>query len=214
MSFDVGTIGVIVVLVVILAFLYFRKRNDEKGKEEIKVFMSGLYLDFEAIIIDYIDKMDIFNMENLALAEKLIIDSLLGVLWNKALKALEEYVTDPMTKIIMKKMLTREKIAEFAKEIFESIRVQAIYTNKYNDAIVAANKEAIILEAEMTKKNQEIEDNIPVDFREVENIDPNSIINMNGEIVKEDLNPPVDEESEFINTEDSSMEIIDFETEQ
>lgn len=214
MSFDVGTIGVIIVLVAILAFLYFRKRNDEKGKEEIKVFMSGLYLDFEAIIVDYIDKMDVFNMENLALAEKLIIDSLLGVLWSKALKALEEYVTDPMTKVVMKKMLTREKIAEFAKEIFESIRVQAIYTSKYNDAIVAANKEAIILEAEMTKKNQEIEDNIPVDFREVENIDPNSIINMNGEIVKEDLNPPVDEESEFINTEDSSMEIIDFETEQ
>lgn len=214
MSFDVGTIGVIVVLVAIVAFLYFRKRNDEKGKEEIKVFMNGLYLDFETIIIDYIDKMDVFNMENLALAERLIIDSLLGVLWNKAVKALEEYVTDPMTKVIMKKMLTREKIAEFAKEIFESIRVQTIYTNKYNDAIVAANKEAIILEAEMAKKNQEIEDDIPVDFREVENIDPNSIINMNGEIVKEDLNPPVDEESEFINREDSSMEIIDIDTEQ
>jgi len=214
MSFDVGTIGVIVVLVAIVAFLYFRKRNDEKGKEEIKVFMNGLYLDFETIIIDYIDKMDVFNMENLALAERLIIDSLLGVLWNKAVKALEEYVTDPMTKVIMKKMLTREKIAEFAKEIFESIRVQTIYTNKYNDAIVAANKEAIILEAEMAKKNQEIEDDIPVDFREVENIDPNSIINMNGEIVKEDLNPPVDEESEFINREDSSMEIINIDTEQ
>lgn len=212
MSFDVGTIGVIIVLLGILLFLYIRKRNDEKGKEEIKVFMSGLYLDFEAIIVDYIDRMDVFNMENLALAERLIIDSLLGVLWNKAITALEQYVTDPMTKVVMKKMLTREKIAEFAKEIFESIRVQAIYTSKYNDAIVAANKEAIILEAEMTKKNKEIEDNVPVDFREVEDIDPNYIINMNGEIVKEELNPPVDEESEFVDKEDSSVEIIGLDT--
>lgn len=209
MNFDIGTIGVIVVLAGILLFLYLRKRNDEKGKEEIKVFMGGLYSDFELIIVDYIDKMDVFNMENLALAERLIIDSLLGVLWNKAVKALEEYVTDPMTKVIMKKMLTREKIAEFAKEIFESITVQAVYTSKYNDAIVAANKEAVILEAEMTKKNQEIEDNVPIDFREVEDIDPNSIINMNGEIVKEELNPPVDEESEFVNTEDSSVEVLE-----
>ena len=209
MTFDIGTIGVIVVLIGILLFLYLRKRNDEKGKEEIKLFMNGLYSDFELVIVDYIEKMDVFNMENLALAEKLIIDSLLGVLWNKAIKALEEYVTDPMTKIVMKKMLTREKIAEFAKEIFESIKVQAVYTSKYNDAIVAANKEAIILEAEMTKRNKEIEDNVPIDFRDVPDIDPNSIINMNGEIVEEKLNPPVEEESEFVNTEDSSMEILD-----
>jgi len=65
------------------------------------------------------------------------------------------------------------------------------------------------LEAEMTKRNKEIEDNVPIDFRDVPDIDPNSIINMNGEIVEEKLNPPVEEESEFVNTEDSSMEILD-----
>ena len=62
MNFNVGSIGVIVVLIGILAFLYFRKRSDEKGKEEIKLFLESLQNEFEDIIINYIEDIDISSL--------------------------------------------------------------------------------------------------------------------------------------------------------
>ena len=211
MNFNVGTIGVVVVAVLILLFLYIRKRNDEKGQEEVKVFLNTLYSDFENIIINYIDKIDIFNLENLALAEQEIVNALIGILWNKAVKALEEYVTDALNKALIKKFLTRENVEQFIKEIFDkSTKVQTVYTSRYNDAILAANKEAILLEAKVAQQNEDIDKNIlNEDDQEVEYIDPNSIINAGGEVVEQEINPPHDEELEEVDLKDNSVEIIE-----
>lgn len=209
MNFSVGSIGVIVVLVGILAFLYFRKRSDEKGKQEIKEFLEALQSEFEDIIIDYIDKFDINNLDNLALAEEEIINELVGILWDKAIEELEYMVEDRATKVMIKKFLTREYVREFTEKIFKEVKVQKVYTSKYNDAIVAANKEAILLEAGVTDFNKEIETNEPVDFRDVEEIDPNSIINGNGEVVEQELNPQHEEEVEDVNPEEDAVEVLE-----
>lgn len=211
MNFNVGTIGVVVVAVLILLFLYIRKRNDEKGQEEVKVFLNTLYSDFENIIINYIDKIDIFNLENLALAEQEIVNALIGILWNKAVKALEEYVTDALNKALIKKFLTRENVEQFIKEIFDkSTKVQTVYTSRYNDAILAANKEAILLEAKVAQQNEDIDKNVlNEDDKEVEYIDPSSIINAGGEVVEQEINPPHDEELEEVDLKDNSVEIIE-----
>ena len=209
MNFSVGSIGVIVVLIGILAFLYFRKRSDERGKEEIKEFLDALQEDFEDVIIDYIEKFDINNLDNLALAEEEIINELVGILWDKAVSELETMVMDRTTKVLIKKFLTRDYIREFTEKIFKEVKVQKVYTSKYNDAIVAANREAILLEAGVTDFNKEIETNEPIDFRDVEEIDPNSIINGNGEIVEQELNPQHEEEVEDVNPEEDAVEVLE-----
>ncbi len=209
MNFSVCSIGVIFVLVGILAFLYFRKRSDEKGKEEIKDFLDSLQAEFEEIIIDYIDKFDINNLDNLALEEEEIINELVGILWDKAVNELEIMVTDRATKVLIKKFLTREYVREFTEKIFKEVKVQKVYTSKYNDAIVAANKEAILLEAGVTDFNKEIDNNEPVDFRDVDEIDPNSIINANGEVVEQEINPQHEDEIEDVDPEQDAVEVLD-----
>lgn len=209
MNFSVGSIGVIVVLIGILAFLYFRKRSDERGKEEIKEFLDALQEDFEDVIIDYIEKFDINNLDNLALAEEEIINELVGILWDRAVSELETMVMDRATKVMIKKFLTREYVREFTEKIFKEVKVQKVYTSKYNDAIVAANKDAILLEAGVTDFNKEIDDNKPVDFRKVDDIDPNSIINANGEVVEQEINPQHEDEIEDVNPEQDAVEVLD-----
>lgn len=209
MNFSVGSIGVIVVLVGILAFLYFRKRSDERGQEEIKEFLESLQVEFEDIIIDYIEKFDINNLDNLALAEEEIINELVGILWDKAVNELEVMVTDRATKVLIKKFLTRDYIREFTEKIFREVKVQKVYTSKYNDAIVEANREAILLEAGVTDFNKEIETNEPVDFRDVGEIDPNSIINANGEVVEQEINPQHEDEIEDVDPEQDAVEVLD-----
>lgn len=209
MNFSVGSIGVIVVLIGILAFLYFRKRSDERGKEEIKEFLDALQEDFEDVIIDYIEKFDINNLDNLALAEEEIINELVGILWDRAVSELETMVMDRATKVMIKKFLTREYVREFTEKIFKEVKVQKVYTSKYNDAIVAANKDAILLEAGVTDFNKEIDDNKPVDFRKVDDIDPNSIINANGEVVEQEINPQHEDEIEDVDPEQDAVEVLD-----
>ena len=209
MNFSVGSIGVIVVLIGILAFLYFRKLSDERGKEEIKEFLDALQEDFEDVIIDYIEKLDINNLDNLALAEEEIINELVGILWDRAVSELETMVMDRATKVLIKKFLTRDYIREFTEKIFKEVKVQKVYTSKYNDAIVEANREAILLEAGVTDFNKEIETNEPIDFRDVEEIDPNSIINGNGEVVEQELNPQHEEEVEDVNPEEDAVEVLE-----
>ena len=209
MTFNVGTVGVIVVLVGILAYLYFKKRSDEKGQEEIKQFIDSLQTEFEDIVIDYIDKLDISNLDNLAIAEQEIITALVNILWEKALAALEQEVTDRMTKTMIRKLLTKEYITEVTERIFKEFKVQKVYTSKYNDAILAANKEAILLEARATEFNKEIDKNEPVDFRKVEDIDPGTIINANGEIVEQELNPQHEDEIEDVDPEKDAVDVLD-----
>lgn len=210
MSFNVGTIGTIVVLLLILGFLFYKKRSDEKGKEEIKKFLETLQEDFENIIIEYIDKLDISNLDNLALAEQEIINALIDNLWIKATTALDGYVTDPLTKAIMKKYLTREYVESFTIKVFEQAKVQIKYTAKYNNAILAANREAILLEAGIVEENDKINRNDPEDFREVPDIAPDAILDGNGDIVDRKVNPPHDEEPiEVDPEEDSSIEVLE-----
>jgi len=206
----VSIIVTVVIAIGILVFLYFRKRNDEAGKEEIKKFLDTLQSDFEAVIMEAIEKFDFISFDNLILAEQHIINSVIDVLWIKAIRALEDYVTDPLSKLVIKKYLTRENIETFTREIFrESVSVQTKYTSKYNTAILAANKDAISFEKETEDFNEEIDKDVPVDFVEVEYIDPTSIIDKEGNVVQQELNPPKEEESEEIDTNDSSIEIIE-----
>lgn len=212
MSFEIGSIGVIIVAIGILVYLYLRKRNDEKGKEEIQKFLNSLQEDFEAIILKAIDAFDITKIDNLALLEQEIINSLIEILWHKAISALEDYVVDPFNKALIQKFLTKEYIIEFTKKIFEeTTKIQMKYTAKYNDAIVEANREAILLEAGVVQKNKEIENDDPIDFRHVDDIDPNMIIDAEGKVVEQVLNPPVDEEPIEITGEDNSIEILETE---
>lgn len=209
MSFNVGSIGVIVVLIGILAFLYFRKRSDEKGKEEIKQFLESLQNEFKDIIINYIEDIDINNIENLAVIEEEIINELVDILWDKAVEELENNIEDRATRVIIKKFLTRDYVREFTEKLFKEVKVQKVYTNKYNEAIVAANREAILLEAGVTDFNKEIDENEPVDFRDVEEIDPGSIINANGEVVEQEIYPQHEEEIEDVNPEEDAVEVLD-----
>jgi len=206
----VSIIVTVVIAIGILVFLYFRKRNDEAGKEEIKKFLDTLQSDFEAVIMEAIEKFDFISFDNLILAEQHIINSVIDVLWSKAIRALEDYVTDPLSKLVIKKYLTRENIESFIREIFrESVSVQTKYTSKYNTAILAANKDALSFEKETEDFNEEIDKDVPVDFVEVEYIDPTSIIDKEGNVVQQELNPPKEEESEEIDTNDSSIEILE-----
>ena len=116
---------------------------------------------------------------------------------------------DRATKVLIKKFLTRDYIREFTEKIFKEVKVQKVYTSKYNDAIVEANREAILLEAGVTDFNKEIETNEPIDFRDVEEIDPNSIINGNGEVVEQELNPQHEEEVEDVNPEEDAVEVLE-----
>ena len=161
------------------------------------------------IIIAHLDNLDISNFDNLVEVEKQIINSLVDVLWEKAISELDEQISDKFTKVLIKKYLTREFVEQFINTVFEKAKVQKVYTAKYNDAILAANKEAILLEAGVVEKNKEIEDNVPVDFREVEEIDPAAIIDSEGNVVKKEINPPTDEESEELDESDNSIEIIE-----
>jgi hypothetical protein len=110
----------------------------------------------------------------------------------------------------MKKYLTREYVESFTIKVFEQAKVQIKYTAKYNNAILAANREAILLEAGIVEENDKINRNDPEDFREVPDIAPDAILDGNGDIVDRKVNPPHDEEPiEVDPEEDSSIEVLE-----
>lgn len=206
---NVGYIGAIIVLIVMIVFVVYRKFfGSENGKEEAKKFLISIEEDFEEIIISYLQVIDISNFDNLIEVEKEIIDSLVDTLWEKALQELDHQVTDKLTKAIIKKYLTREFVQSFIQEVFEKSKVQKIYTSKYNDAILAANSKAEKLEEETVVFNQEIEDDDPVGFREVDDIATNSIIDEDGKIIEQEIIPQIDDKDDFIE-DDGSIEILD-----
>lgn len=205
---NVGYIGAIIVLIAMIAFIVYRKFfGSENGKEKAKNFLYVIEDDFEEIIISYLQNIDISNFDNLIEVEKEIIDSLVDTLWEKALQELDCQITDKLTKAIVKKYLTREFVQSFIQEVFERSKVQKVYTSKYNDAILAANTKAEKLEEETVVFNQEIEDDDPVGFREVDDIATNSIIDENGKIIEQKIIPQMDDKDDFIE-DDGSIEIL------
>lgn len=206
---NIGFIGAIVVLILLVGFVLYREwSRPENGKEKAKEFLDNIYNAIEAIICDYLDKLDINNFDNLIEVEKEIINEIMDTVWNLVTEKLAENSTDRLTKILIKKYLTREFVEQFVTEVFrQSTKAQKTYTEKYNGAILSAYKEAEELEEVTDTFNTEIENDDPVGFREVEDIDSGIVLGADGLPIQQELNPPTDEEKP-IDPEDNSVEIL------
>ena len=204
-----GFIGAIIVLILLVGFVLYREwSRPENGKEKAKEFLESIYNSIEEIICDYLDKLDINNFDNLIEVEKDIINEIMDTVWDLVSQKLSENSTDKLTKILIKKYLTREFVEQFVTEVFrQSTQAQKVYTEKYNTAILSAYKEAEELENSTDKFNEEIENDDPTGFREVEDIGPGMILDSNGNPITQDIIPPTDEEKP-IDPEDNSVEIL------
>lgn len=202
------TIIPIVILLIIFAYIFFVKFTDKKSKEDAEKFLESIKTVFEDFIIDYLEHTDITNFMNLTDAQMQILNNLYDNLWEIAKENLETYIADDFTKMLIRNYLTRKNIEEFVKAVFESATVQEVFTEKYNVALLAANKEAIILEAKHNALWTKIDNGTyePIeDNNEIEDIDDRDI---NRSIDSIELNPQKDDE-EDIDLKDDSVEIIE-----
>ena len=193
-NFDASTISsiaVILVLIILLGFVLYRKFSGEKGEEELKKFLDSLANKFEEIILRHLSEIDFSSIDNIAEVEKKILDDVVNELWDMAIEELSSYSSDGFTKALIKKLLTKENVEAFAKTIFESNdKIQTSYTSKYNGAIVAAINRAEQLEKDTVKENKELETGdlsnftIPEDA-EFENLPEQEIIPQHEDEVEE-----------------------------
>ena len=203
----IQTVIPIAILVIIFAYIFITKFTDKKSKEDTEKFLNSIRTVFEDFIIEYLEHTDITNFMNLTDAQMQILNNLYDKLWELAVSNLETYVTDNFTKMLIRKYLTRKNIEEFTKAVFESPVVQEMFTEKYNIALLAANKEAIILEAKQNAIWTKIDNGTyePIEDDIVEDIDDRDI---NRSIDSIELNPQKEEE-ENIDPKDDSVEIIE-----
>lgn len=199
----VSTIAVILVLIILLGFVIYRKFSGEKGEEELKKFLESLANQFEEIILKHLSEIDFSSIDNIAEAEKKILDDVVNELWNMAIEELSLYTTDKFTYTLIKKVLTRENVETFAKTIFESnTKIQTTYTSKYNDAVIDAINNAEQLEQDTAQQNKELETGNLSNFTIPENAEFENL-------PEQEIIPQHEDEIEEVNPDEDAVDVVD-----
>lgn len=193
-----STIVAVLILAGIIGYIYIKKRNDAEGKKELEEFFETLRITFEDYMIKYLDNTDITNFTNLSDAQLEILNDLYDQLWKITINTLTN-MQDKTTATIIGKVITRENVEAFIKQVYESDKIQEKFTNKYNTAVVAASKEFNKYETDMTNyTNTFLKEEKEKGLEKVIDTIKND----------EELNPQTDEE-EVINPKDNSIEFLD-----
>ena len=209
MTFDLTSIITIIVLVLILAFIIWRKWSEQKGTEEVKEFLDSMSDKFEGVIVDEIEELDFKEFTNLSEVEDSILHKIYDQLWDIAVVSLAAYVTNPLAKMLITKYLTKESVENFVKAVFRTDRVQTVYTARYNAALLAASN---IKEGDPEKLEEEtVAENAKIESEPVEpDKDPNWAETMDAEETKDVILNPANEDGEgALSEQDTSVEIVD-----
>lgn len=199
----------VVILVLILAFVIWRKWSAEKGKEEVKAFLDSIADKFEGVIVDEIENLDFKDFSNLSDVEESILTRIYDTLWDIAVASLATYVTDPMAKMLITKYLTKDTVKAFVKAVFRTDKVQTVYTARYNAALLESSgikpEDVEKLEEETVAENAKIESE-PVEPDK----DPKWAETMDAEEVKDVvLNPPNEDGEGVVSEDDISVEPLE-----
>lgn len=210
---DSKTIIVIIVALLMVAFVLY-KIYQENGKEGVKKFLNTLTDAFAQIIIKHIDEVNFSDFNSLGNLEMQIINECIDSLWDLAKTSLISYSTNPVTKMAIQKLLTKENVEQFAEQVFKSNpKVQAKYTAKYNNAVLTANAKAQEFENETVTENEAFTEN-KVETKPVPDMDPNknytstSMTEPDQTEVEKEIIPQHEEESEEVDPTDVSQEVI------
>lgn len=138
---NVGTIGAIAILVLILGyfgFKYYKKSKAEEEDLELREFLNSIREAVEDAMLKYLSNIDIHNITNINDMQKQVLSDLYATVWNLCIDKLGEEVDPDVAKLI-KLLLTRDVVEAFIQEVYEnSIEVQETVTTKYNNAVLAA----------------------------------------------------------------------------
>ena len=192
------------VLALIFIYLIFRlKRSGDQSQEQVDSFLRSIRSVVEEAILKYIKEIDITNFINISDAQIDILNQLFDKMWELVILEVQK-ITDPVVAAIVKKTLTRGNVESFVQSIFLTPKVQSSFTEHYNEAVLVANNQALAKESQLleyiSKFEKDKTDSIPLD----ESITPMDYPMTNAEII-----PPREEESEVIDVDDDSIEIIE-----
>ena len=159
----IQTVGPIIVLALLIIFLIVKSLMNKEGKADVEKFLKSISDMIEGVILNYLDDIDFTTFHNLADIEKKILDEIYDQIWTLTIAALENSSQSALVKMLIKKYLTRETVEAFIKYIFSEEKVQTIYTNKYNNALLSNYRVKMSvedienLEAETVAENEKYE---------------------------------------------------------
>lgn len=142
----VGVIAGIVVLLIIIGYVIYKKKQiNPEDNDQVKEFIKSLELIFEDAILKYIKTIDISTIQDM---QKLltindiqmkIIDDMYSELYKKAIEALANLNSlDDFTRKLIKTFLTKENIEKVAQVAFGSNKVQEQFKTSYDNAVMRA----------------------------------------------------------------------------
>lgn len=133
-------IGVVVIIIaLILAYRYFRDQHN--GKEEAKRFLKDLEEQMYLIIVECVNSLDFKDFQNFEEFEKKVLEIVYQGCWEFVDKKIAESESEDLLSAIAKKVLTREYVERFIKEVLVNREVEETIRNVYGVEAIEAMSE-------------------------------------------------------------------------
>lgn len=205
----ISTILSLVILLIIVAGIYFyRKHNKEYQLSAAQAFLNGLKKSIEDKMNDILTSMDLDKYDSFLDAENDLLNQIDDAIWNYVKDELDKAPDDDKLSKIAAKVLTKELVKDFVDELLKkwkiSERLSSAWDNHYKKSI--ENAESDHNEYNDESKYYESQDSKPEELPPVQEVKPSE-----EELSK--LNPRREDEESY-NPKDSSMEIVEDNTEE
>lgn len=204
------TIGgtLVAVAIIVGLFLWYRFTPHEKDREKAVKFLDDLSGQIENILMDVANTIDITKYNTLEDLELAIFRIANKKIWEFVSIQLSIATENKSISTLVASLITQQNVEQLLDALFMKCGIATVAGAKWNDRLEVSD-EAIALEEEIAKRNQELESGgipgvdeenfIPPDY------DPGPI---NGAII-----PPSDEEPVY-REDDDSVEFIESEDEE
>ena len=213
------TVIILAALVAILFYKIYTSQGKEKAKEAAIKFLNTLTTKFEEIIILHLKDIDFDDLNNLSEVEEAVLNDTIDALFIMVQEELANYSGSEADKQLIKMIVNRDFLVSFVKKFIQNdAKVQQAYSLKYYAAAARLQDNAVKLEEDTVKQNQEfetidptkvekaahLENGVDYDYSEGTRENP-------GKVIDKPLNPQPDitDEELTYSTEDDSIEVLD-----
>lgn len=201
---DWGMISGIIVLIIltISVFVAFKKFKNDK---EVEKFIDGLGDMILEITLETINDMSTEGFTDFGEFNKQLIDNIYAATWDYVSYTAEEAVeVNQITKTVFK-LINKDTVRNFVNNILEE---NGVYDKMYNK--FALNKIEVLLDNQEPDEVYDSNEYFTEEVVNPEDLQPAGEKQYTEEELEEiaNLNPPTDDENEFVDLEDDSVEIM------
>ncbi len=200
--------GVILVLILAagIALLYSNAKKKNILNEEIEKFLNVIRDSFKNRIIEILSTVEIDSKASLFEAEQEFLQKIYDDAYDYVIGELDKLYGENQLYKALKKLLDKEKINQYVLSVMSDKDIQDKLIEIYNIAISKQKDEIDSYEKEALDFAEEIEsDNTPDEESSIPKLDPTR----DTFDPEQEINPPVEEETNVVSADDESIEIID-----